>query len=233
MSMVTVTVLSDGRAVDPAFALVSLDIRRELNRLPTALLVYGDGDAASRKFPVSDSALFNPGSEIEIKARYEGQGRDQTLFKGLVVRHAFEADRHGSLLRIELRDKAVKLTQPRRSAVFAKMSDSDEIGKLARSAGLSRPVITTGVMPAFCKSLRPWPSSVLKRLIVSPNSEMYRPPSVSTPSISKNATRIPCAFSSSSGSKFITGVIICSGMAATPGHNRHRAASFGKCGRSG
>ena len=145
MTVVTVTVLSGGRAVDPAFALVSLDIRRELNRLPTALLVYGDGDAATRTFPVSDSALFNPGSEIEIKARYEGQGRDQTLFKGLVVRHAFEADRHGSLLRIELRDKAVKLTQPRRSAVFAKMSDSDVIGKLARSAGLQAKVASTPI----------------------------------------------------------------------------------------
>ena len=148
MSVVTVTVLSDGRAVDPAFALVSLDIRRELNRLPSALLVYGDGDAASRKFPVSDSALFNPGSEIEIKARYEGQGTDQTLFKGLVVRHAFEADRRGSLLRIELRDKAVKLTRPRRSAVFADATDSDVIGKLARAAGLQATVASTAVRHA-------------------------------------------------------------------------------------
>ena len=70
------------------------------------------------------------------------------------------------------------------------------------------PVITAGVMPARCSSLRPCPSSVLKRLNVSPDSLKCKPPSVRTPSTSKNATRMPCAFSSNSGGKFRAGAAI-------------------------
>ena len=46
MSVVTVTVSSEGQAIDPTCQLLSMDIRRELNRQPTALLVYLDGDIA-------------------------------------------------------------------------------------------------------------------------------------------------------------------------------------------
>jgi len=145
MSVVSVTVLSDGQAVADTFALVSLDIRQELNRLPSALLVYADGDAAERRFPLSDSRTFEPGRTIEIKARYEGEGSDQTLFKGPVVRQAIEAGARGSVLRIELRDKAVKLTRPRRSQVFEQVKDSDLIQRLAQQAGLSATVDNTDI----------------------------------------------------------------------------------------
>src|SRR3954469_5397511 len=47
---------------------------------------------------------------------------------------------------------------------------------------------------------------MLKRLRVSSLSEMYGPPSVSTPSTSKKATRTPCAASSSSGGKDSAGI---------------------------
>lgn len=140
MSVVTVTVLSGGRAIDPVHQLLSVDIRRELNRLPTAQLVFMDGDLATREYPVSDSGLFDPGQEIEIKARYEGDsaaGGDQSLFKGLVVRHAIESNAQGSSLRVELRDKAVKLAHPRRSQVLEKMSDSALIKQLIGDVGLA------------------------------------------------------------------------------------------------
>src|SRR5690349_12120057 len=61
-------------------------------------------------------------------------------------------------------------------------------------------------MPARCSSFRPRPSRMWKRLRVSPCSEMYRPPSVSTPSMSKKATRTPWAASSSPGGNVSTGV---------------------------
>ena len=139
VSVVTVTVSSSGLAINPEHNLLSVDIRRELNRLPTALLVFADGDIASRSYPVSDSGVFNPGREIEIKARYEGEPSqtDVVLFKGLVVRHAMESNAEGTLLRVEMRDKAVKLTQPRRSQVLEKMSDSDLIKRLVADAGLA------------------------------------------------------------------------------------------------
>jgi D-arabinose 5-phosphate isomerase GutQ len=71
----------------------------------------------------------------------------------------------------------------------------------------SRPVITAGVMPARCNSFNPRPSRMWKRLRLSPPSDRYTPPSVSTPSTSKKATFTPCAANSSSGGKFRAGVI--------------------------
>lgn len=149
MSVVTVTVKSAGALVDPRHALLSVDIRRELNRVPTAMLVYADGDAASRSFELCDSGIFAPGKEVEIAARYEGApgaaGKDRVLFKGPVARHGTEADARGSVLRVELRDKAVKLTRPRRSQVAADTKDSDLIKKLVSGAGLQAKVDATTV----------------------------------------------------------------------------------------
>jgi Rhs element Vgr protein len=147
VSLVTVTVSSDGRALDPAYQMLSLDIRRELNRLPVAQLVFLDGDIASREYPISDSGIFAPGKAITIQARYEGEvSGDQLLFEGLVVGLGMESNAQGSLLRVEMRDKAVKLTRPRRSQVFEKVTDSDLIKKLISAAGLSAGTIaaTTG-----------------------------------------------------------------------------------------
>jgi Rhs element Vgr protein len=146
MSVVTLTVMSSGRAIDPTYQMLSVDIRRELNRLPSALLVLMDGDIATREYPVSDSGVFDPGQEIEIKARYEGDGStagDQLLFKGLVVRHAMESNAQGTMLRVEMRDKAVKLAQPRRSQVLEQMSDSELIKKLIADAGLTAGALDT------------------------------------------------------------------------------------------
>jgi len=145
VSVVTVTVSSEGQAIDPTCQLLSVDIRRELNRQPTALLVYLDGDIAERTYPLSDSGKFDPGKAIEIKARYEDASSqtDQLLFKGLVVRHAVESNAQGTLLRVELRDKAIKLTQPRRSQVLEKTKDSDLIKKLVSDAGLTAQVDAT------------------------------------------------------------------------------------------
>ena len=136
MSVVTVTVLSDGQRISEAHELLSVDIRRDVNRIPVATLVFIDGDIASGSFEVSDTGTFTPGKEIEIKARYEGVPPDTTLFKGLVVRHGVEAGPHGSRLRVEMKDATVRLAYGRKSVVFRDSTDTDVIKKLLRAAGL-------------------------------------------------------------------------------------------------
>lgn len=136
MSVVTVTLFSEKKKIDAVYELLSIDIRREVNRIPYASLVLLDGDAAIRKFKLSNEKYFEPGKEIEIKLRYESVTKDESIFKGLVVRHGVEADAQGSLLRIELKDAAVKLTQTRKSAVFVDKDDATVIGKLVKDAGL-------------------------------------------------------------------------------------------------
>lgn len=141
MTLATATILSNGQVMDPAYALVALEVRREVNRIPEAEVVLVDGDAAQRQFAVSNARFFEPGREIEIKLRCEG-GRDASVFKGVVVRHAVEADAHGSLLRVEAKDRAVKLTEVRKSVVFRNHSDSDAIAKIVREAGLKVGTVT-------------------------------------------------------------------------------------------
>ena len=136
MSVVTATILSEKAKIDMIYELISIDIRREVNRIPYASLVMLDGDAAARKFAISDAAYFEPGKEIEIKLRYESETQDATLFKGPVVRHGVEANAQGSLLRVEMKDAAVKLTQARKSTVFREQSDDEAIGKLVKDGGL-------------------------------------------------------------------------------------------------
>ena len=115
---VTVTISSNGTTMDPSYQLLSVSVQREVNRIPHAELTLRDGDASRRKFDISDTTFFEPGSEIEIKVRSVGN-TDESVFKGRVMRHSLEADRNGSRLAVGLKDAAVKLTGTRHSVVYS------------------------------------------------------------------------------------------------------------------
>lgn len=137
MSTATVTVLSAGRPLDPTWELLAVDVRREVDRIPTASLVWADGDLAQGQFPVSGAAALAPGQELEIKLRYEGDaGGERTVFKGLVVRHGIAASRSGSQLALELKDRAVGLTRCRTSRVFKNQSDAEVMHVLLTAGGV-------------------------------------------------------------------------------------------------
>ena len=140
MSVVTATILSAGRQMEPAYEMLSLDIIKEINRIPEAQLVLVDGDAAQGNFPISNTDFFEPGKEMEIKLRYEGSA-DETVFKGLVVRHGVEAAESGSVLSVEMKDAAVKLTHTRKSVVFRDKTDHEIIGQIIEDAGLQKGAI--------------------------------------------------------------------------------------------
>ncbi|MEM8962004.1 MAG: type VI secretion system tip protein VgrG [Acidobacteriota bacterium] len=147
MPVVTPTVLSQGAVIAPEFQIRSVDIRREVNRIPRAEIVLADGDAARRVFAASDATEFEPGKQIEIKLRWEGETDDATVFKGWVVRHGVEAGTRGTVLVVEAKDAAVKLTGPRKSAVHRDKTDSDVIGDLIDAAKLTRgELAATGVV---------------------------------------------------------------------------------------
>ncbi|HEX8113620.1 MAG TPA: type VI secretion system tip protein VgrG [Kofleriaceae bacterium] len=141
MPAVTPTILSDGNPLDPAVELCSIDIRREVDRIPQAELRVLDGDAARRQFAASDSGFFDPGAQIEIKLRYEGEP-DATVFKGVVVRQRVEAGHDGSLLVIGLKDHAVKLVAARRYAVFENKTDDAIVKQVISDAGLTAGKVT-------------------------------------------------------------------------------------------
>ena len=57
MSVVTATILSDGNTMDPTYEWLSIDITKEVNRIPHAQLTLIDGDAAQRDFKISNTSF--------------------------------------------------------------------------------------------------------------------------------------------------------------------------------
>lgn len=164
MPVATPTITSAGKPMAATYVLESIDIRLEVNRVPTAELRILDGNAAKQSFPVSDAAFFEPGAEIEIKMRYEG-GNDESLFKGLVVRHGVEAGSRGSTLIVGLKDAAVKLAGARKSAVFTQKSDEQIIRQLLGDAAVTADDIapTKVVHPAMVQyDATPWDFIVMR-----------------------------------------------------------------------
>ncbi len=137
MGVTTPTILSGGKAIDATFELVALSVTTEVNRVPRAELRLLDGSAAKRTFPISDGTAFAPGATVEIRLRYEG-GEETSVFTGLVVRHGIEAAGLDTFLNVELRDAAVTLTRPRKSAVYVDQTDDAVIGALIKKAGLAQ-----------------------------------------------------------------------------------------------
>jgi len=142
MSVVTATILSSGRRIDPSYELMSVDIIREVNRIPRAQIVLIDGAAAQQRFPISDADTFKPGSPIEINLRYEDEPElKDGAFKELVVGQRVEAGAHGSLLTVELKDAAFRLTLARKSVVHRDQSDGQVIEHIIAASGLKHGVI--------------------------------------------------------------------------------------------
>ena len=123
---------SNGAALPDDFDLVSVEVVREINRVPYAQIVLTDGEIAKGEFPALDSDALAPGAEIEIKVR---QGDEVTpLFKGAVSRVRLEFADGGPRLVVECKDKAFRLTSTRRSQIYVQGTDADTIGAILRGA---------------------------------------------------------------------------------------------------
>ena len=129
--VLTATILSNGTRMSPEYHLMHIDVIHSVNKIPTAKLTVLDGDAARQEFAISNDAFFQPGKEIEIQLRY-GDQADQTIFKGIIVRHRVKANKNASFLTIELKNQAFKLTTQRKSAVFQNLKDYEIIKKIIK-----------------------------------------------------------------------------------------------------
>lgn len=144
--LTTFTVRSNGVPLPGTFRIVAIDIRRELDRVPTAQLIVQDGDAAAQTFSVSEGAELAPGAAIEIDAGYDRE--EELLFKGIVTRQRIEAGRRGAtLLHVDVRHAVSAATAGRRSRTFTDSSDADVIADLLGAGGLTVEIEPTEVQP--------------------------------------------------------------------------------------
>lgn len=142
-SVVTHTIISGGTEVPKQYQLLSIIVNKEVNRIPMATLVYTDGEPSKQSFELSGKADFEPGKEIEIKAGYSSD--EKLLFKGIVIKHSIRVRNKNSVLIIECKDKAVKMTAACKNKYTLDTKDSDIIEELIDTYGLAKDVATTTV----------------------------------------------------------------------------------------
>ena len=139
---ITFTILVDDKEIPNTLEFDTIITNKEVNRIPFARLIIKDGSAASEDFEVSNQDILIPGRKIEVQAGYDR--KDKTLFKGIIIKHSIKIrENRGSLLYVDCRDEAVKMTVGRKSSYFEEMKDSEVIEKVIGDYGVTKTVDAT------------------------------------------------------------------------------------------
>ena len=132
----TILVLIGGNPLDSRIELVALDVQRTINRIPVATLLVRAPGALTDGTPIMAGGPFAPGTEVEVKSR-EGDAADVAVFKGVVTLLGIRLSDGVPMLEVTLKDKALCLTAPRHSRIWADSTDADAIQAILQSASLT------------------------------------------------------------------------------------------------
>lgn len=139
--LVTHKILIEGTELSKTYQVKSIVVQNEVNRIPMAQIVLTDGEASERDFKLSNEELLIPGKKIEITAGYHND--EETIYKGIVIKHSIKIKSGTSLLIIECKDEAVKLTIGRKSKYFYDVKDSEAFEEIIGAYGLQKDVEAT------------------------------------------------------------------------------------------
>ena len=139
--LTTFKILVEGEELSKAYEVKSITVSKETNRIPTAEFVLIDGDPSGRDFKLSNEELLIPGKKIEITAGYHSD--EETIFKGIVIKHNLRIRANTSQLIVQCKDEAVKMTVGRKSTYFYESTDSDIFEELIGKYSLSKEVEST------------------------------------------------------------------------------------------
>ena len=139
--LITFKILIEGEELSKVYEVKNITVSKEVNRIPTAQIILIDGDPSARDFQLSNEDLLIPGKEIEITAGYHSD--EETIFKGIVIKHNLRIRANSAQLIIECKDEAVKMTVGRKSKYFYESSDSDIFEEIIGEYGLSSDVEST------------------------------------------------------------------------------------------
>lgn len=137
----TVALLIGGQEISGEFHVLSISVSRELNRIPAATIQIEDGESAKATFAVSNTDHFIPGKQIEVQLGY--RSKNETVFKGLIVKQGIKVRKSGSTLNIECRGDAIKMTSGSKSRYFIDKKDSDIMEELLGAHSLPKDVEAT------------------------------------------------------------------------------------------
>ncbi|HBC05608.1 MAG: type IV secretion protein Rhs [Aequorivita sp.] len=139
--LVTFKILIEGTELSAVHQVKNISVEKEINRIPFAQVVFLDGEAASQNFNLSNEDLLVPGKNIEIKAGYHNDV--ETIFKGIIIKHSIKIRENNSVLIVECRDEAVKMTIGTKSNFYYESKDSDIIEEIIGKYGLQSDIETT------------------------------------------------------------------------------------------
>lgn len=135
-------ILVDGEEVNAKYSIAAISVHKCVNKIPVAKLLLADGEASKQDFEKSSSDVFNPGKEIIIKLGYHQ--KEDVVFKGIILRHGIRTGgKRPSMLTLELKDVAVKMTLTRKNKYFVEVTDSDVMEEIIDGAGLEKDVTAT------------------------------------------------------------------------------------------
>lgn len=128
--VVTRKVFINGTAISNEILLSQIIVSKYFNKVASAKMIFLDGSASDRNFSLSNDDKFKPGNTIKIQLGYSGEA--DTIFEGIIIKHGIKVRQQASsLLMIEAKDKAIKLTMARKNAYHINKTDSDIITDLA------------------------------------------------------------------------------------------------------
>lgn len=139
--LVTHKILTEGQELSNVYQVKSIVVKKEVNRIPTAQIVLVDGEASEREFSLSNEDLLIPGKEIEITAGYHSD--EETIFKGIIIKHNLKIRSQATHLIIECKDEAVKMTIGKKSTYFYESKDSEIFEELLGNYSLDKDVEAT------------------------------------------------------------------------------------------
>lgn len=137
-------ILIEGTAIPESIPVNGVVVSKEFNTISSARITILDGDPSAESFEYSNSDLFIPGKNIEIKAGY--QQDFSTIFKGIIVAQKLRVRENSNPnLLIECRDACYKLTLGRKNKYYENQKDSDIIEEIFDEFGLQTEIETTSV----------------------------------------------------------------------------------------
>ncbi len=118
----------DGNEISKKHHLTSLNIQNEINKIPSAILQFLDGDPSKESFDLSDSDEFVPGKKISIQLGYHEDA--EVVFEGVVITNTHKINNDCSELTVECKHEAVRMTINRSNRTFRNKVDTDIVSEI-------------------------------------------------------------------------------------------------------
>ncbi|SDL82927.1 type VI secretion system tip protein VgrG [Kriegella aquimaris] len=139
--LVTYKILVEGEELSKKHQVKRILVEKEINRITTATLTLVDGEAAKQDFNLSNKDLLIPGKLIEVSAGYHSD--EEQIFKGIIIKHSIKIRNNSSLLIVECKDEAVKMTIGRKSKYYYELADSEIFESIIDSYRLEKDIEKT------------------------------------------------------------------------------------------